>query len=143
MLWIVALFALFLWKITKGRKKMLWFIPPILLFLGVCSLVWAPLPFVGGSLATWIGTLLGWVLGWLAGLFSASSATAATVAILALAIAAVIDLLDKQPDKWAKTAIVTIPFLAVLATGPIASGVDSITRSVSGHSVSVVANIAS
>lgn len=139
LLWITAAVALFLWRVCKGRKKMPWPIPPVLLFIGVSSLVWAPIPWFDTTLASMAGTVLSKVLGLIPGL---PVGVAAAVAILALLIAAVFDLSDKHPDGWAKTAILVVPFLAVIGTGPIPTAVQQFTNTVSGHSTDVVSTIA-
>lgn len=140
LLWIVGGAALFLYAVCKGRKKMFWPIPPFLLLVGVASLVWAPIPWIGGTIASYVGTLLGLVLSWIPGL---ATGVAAAIAILVLGIAAVLDLTDKKPEGWVKTFIVTAPFLAVIGSGPIPNTVQDFTRTVSGEATSVVTNIAS
>lgn len=141
MLWLVAAGALFLAKVTKGRKYVYWLIPVGLLFIGVCALVWAPIPWTGQTVASLGGRLLAYPLGWLGDLVNAGVGPMATVAIVVLLIAGFLDLLDRVPDNYVKTAIVVVPILAVIAVGPVANSVQHVTRVVSGRSTTVVSGI--
>lgn len=141
MLWLVAAGALFLAKVTKGRKHVYWAIPVALLFIGVCALVWAPIPWVGQTVASLGGRVLAFPLGWLGDAVHADVATMATLAIVLLLIAGALDLLDRKPDNYVKTAIVVVPILAVIAAGPVATSVQQVTHAVSGRSTTVVSGI--
>lgn len=140
LLWIAAGAALFLWVVCKGRKKMLWFIPPVLLFIGVASLAWAPIWFIDDTLASLAGGLLAQALGLIPQL---PVGVAATIALVVLLVAAGFDLSDKKPEGWVKTATLVVPVLAVIGTGPIPHAVQEFTRTVSGEATAVVTNLAS
>lgn len=142
MLWLVAGAAFFLRYILSKTKRMPWFIPPSLLLVGICALAWAQIPFIGGSLASWIGTIPGWLCGLLAGLINVPTSVVVTLVMIGLIIAAAKDLLDKQADKWAKTAFLLLPFLAVSAVGPIAEAVTHITQTVGSTGVTVISHVA-
>lgn len=114
---LAFVFFFVLYKIVKGRKKIHWIIPVILLFLATTSLAVSP-P------AIWAMGKIGDGVNGLG--FSAAGSAALTIVILLVVL--VLDLRDKKPDGGAKFALILIPLLAVIASGPVGDA----TRSVNG-----------
>lgn len=120
---LVPLFFLFLYRIVR-KRRVHWVIPPVLLFLTATTFAVTP----AGH----------WVMGKLAGLLSGmglSPAGSAALTIVLLLVGTFLDLRDKRADGVAKTGLVLIPLLAVIASGPIADAVNGVTTGVSnvGH----------
>lgn len=92
-----------------------WWIPPALLLVGSSSL---SNTFVG----IWSAKILGGLLGFFGGWFHVSSALIAGVSGLLLFAATLWDLaVDRKPDGIAKTGLMMLPILALIAAGPAAA----------------------
>jgi hypothetical protein len=124
---ISSLVLLVVWMLIRKRKAkwLPWFLAPIVLFLSSTC-------FALSDLGHWIARVpFGWVTGIPAAFGGPSAAVIATVILVLLLLAALLDLFaDKKADGWAKTGIVLVPLLALIAVGPIAQSVNNITNNV-------------
>lgn len=114
----VAIAAVGLYVIL-GRKlgawaTKVWFLRPVLLLVFSASLA-------NTIVGVWAARLAGGVLGWIGGLFGASAALMAGVVGLLLLVGTALDLKDKRPDGMARTGLIALPVLAMIASGPLAS----------------------
>lgn len=101
-------------KLTGNLATKAWFLRPTLLLICAASLA-------NTIIGIWVARLFGGVLGWAGGLFGASGALLAGVVGLLLLLGTALDLKDKRPDGIAKTGLVLLPILAMVATGPLAA----------------------
>jgi len=114
-------------RLSKGKFDWLAFIQFVLLLFGVWVLFTAPLPwFPEGwqSIAQIVGSVLLAVGTGVASVFGASAGAAEITFSIAFGIllaAAVIDLLDLNPEKRAKTLVFAAPPLAWASVGWIAT----------------------
>lgn len=132
----LALYVLVTKKLTGKLAPKLWWLRPSLLFMFSASLA-----------ATWLGELLA---GWLGGLFDwitdlfdvgAGGELIAGALLVLMVLGTVLDLKDKKPDGFAKTGLIMIPLLALIAAGPIASGTRDLTGKVSDGAENGVTSI--
>lgn len=105
--------------IILGRKlgawaAKVWFVRPAMLLICSASLA-------STIVGVWAARLAGGVLGWIGGLLGASAALLAGVIGLLLLVGTALDLKDKRPDGIAKTGLIALPVLAMIASGPLAS----------------------
>ncbi len=100
-------------KLTGSLAAKAWFVRPAMLLICAASLANT---IIGVWGAKAINALLGWVGGW----FGASGALMAGVAGLLLLLGTALDLKDKRPDGIAKTGLILLPILAMVAVGPLA-----------------------
>lgn len=150
--WAIFLVLIIIYKVTgrkqpggKGENKtklIIGIIRETLLFAAVCALVFAPLPFGLGSVGTAVGSLLLTVFGWLGSLVNLSGTTVATVLLIAAVVVAVWDIVsDLNVDRPAKNALIVMPFLCLIAVGPIASGVQNVVGGIQGTATNSVSNV--
>lgn len=100
-------------KLTGTLAAKAWFLRPAMLLICAASLANTVLGVWGAKAA---GGLLGWIGGW----FDVSAALLAGAVGLLLLVGTVLDLKDKRPDGIAKTGLVLLPILAMVAAGPLA-----------------------
>lgn len=105
--------------IILGRKlgawaARVWFLRPVLLLICSASLA-------STIVGVWAARLAGGVLGWIGGLVGASAALLAGVVGLLLLVGTALDLKDRRPDGIAKSGLIALPVLAMIASGPLAS----------------------
>lgn len=122
-------------RMAKGRSDKLEFIPFALLLIAMSTLA-------NSGLGRWVATqalapLFGWVGGW-AGV---SGAVAATVALALIALAAGCDLIDLEPNGVAKTAVMVLPFLALISVGPVAGFTNDLFGAVSDGGTQMMTSI--
>lgn len=153
MLWIVALTFFVLRKLalkiddkvgSRNKQAGRWvhLLPFLCLVMMVWALAYAPLPFGLGSIAGLLASLLNWVLGFVGGWFGVSGGAVAAVALLAVVALGLWDLaVDGKPDGIAKTAVYTIPVLALVASGPIAPVLLDLVHTINSSTPSLVASI--
>ncbi|EIF01241.1 hypothetical protein [Saccharomonospora glauca] len=127
---LAAVFFFVLYRTTKGRRRIPWPVPVILLFLTSTSLAVSP--------------PVGWLMGKVAdllGSFGLSAAGTAALTIVVLLVALVLDLMDKKPDGVAKTALIVIPLLAVIASGPVGDAVRNVNDGVARMGTNVISTV--
>lgn len=129
--WVIAVtcFALMAILRKRSKPKFLWL---IMVFL---ALVGGALFFTTG-LGDWLTGLFAAVLGWFSGLFGASATQVAGGLVLLAVVVAFLDIVvDRRADKYAISALIFLPMLAVIAGGPIADAVTALSTSVQtvGH----------
>lgn len=125
-----AAFFFVLYKTTKGRSKMPWIIPVILLFLATTSLAVSPPAIWGmGKFADLLGS------------FGLSAAGTAALTIVVLLVVLVLDLRDKKPDGAAKFALIMIPLLAIIASGPVGDAVRNVNDGVARMGGNVISTV--
>lgn len=101
------------------------------------------LAFVGAAalaptgLGQWLISVLRAVLGWVV---DQPAALAALLVLVALVVV-VFDLWDRTADTPAIVALVTLPFLAAVAAGPLASGITDLYRQGDGVARSSVGSL--
>lgn len=100
-------------KLTGNWGAKAWFLRPLMLLICAASLA-------NTVIGVWGARLFAGVLGWAGGLFGASAALLAGVVGLLLLVGTALDLKDKRPDGIAKTGLVLLPILAMVASGPLA-----------------------
>lgn len=131
MSYAVAVISIGLYVVLRKRlagkfNNKLWFVAPALLLMATCSLA-------NTGLGAWIAhTIIGGLLGLLGGAFGISTSLLAGGIALIMLAGAVIDLWDKKPDGFAKTAIIALPLLVILAAGPVASTAGGLFDSIAG-----------
>lgn len=145
MLWLVLLLALILRRaLKKFNLKRAWWLPFILYVVAMFALLFAPLPLGWGNLAGLAAKVLNFPLGWVGGLIGANAAIIAAVLLVVLLVLGIVDLWkDKKPDGWARTMAITVPILALVASGPIAKQVRDTVDTVNDKSPAVVEQISS
>ena len=149
MLWIVALTFFVLRKLALkiddkvgSRNRWVHLLPFLCLVMMVWALAYAPLPFGLGSIAGLLASLLSWGLGFVGGWFGVSGGAVAAVGLLAVVALGLWDLaVDGKPDGIAKTAVYTIPVLALVASGPIAPVLLDLVHTINSSTPSLVASI--
>jgi hypothetical protein len=124
---ISALVLLITWMLIRKRKAkwIPWFLAPIVLFL-------ASTAFALSDFGRWVARVpFGWLTGIPAAFGGPSAAVTATCVLALLLLATLLDLLaDKKADKWAKTGIMLIPLLALIAVGPLSQSMNNVTTNV-------------
>ncbi|MFC7344611.1 hypothetical protein [Saccharopolyspora griseoalba] len=123
---------------VKKFLTKLWFLEPVLFWAGICTVSF--LPFYDVPLAAWIARFLHWI----AGFFNASSALGyfAGIALVLLLTFAVIDLLDREANKVARTFFILSPFLCFIAAGIVAGGIESAVGGVNAFTTTTLPGIA-
>ncbi len=120
-------------KQGAGGKTNEWIklLPFAVMTVGIWTLIWAKIPFFGGTLANTIATPVGWILNHLGSAADMSGTRLATWMLVLGTLAAIIDVVrDKHPDGMAKTMVVAAPILAVLAGGSLAQQVLQTTSNI-------------
>ena len=117
---IIPGFFYAIYRQVKKRDKIHWLIPPLLLFLTSAT-------FAAGPAGRWVMDLVAKVLGGM----GLAVGLVSSLAIILLVLGIVLDLRDKKADRFARTALVLVPLVAILAAGPIAEAVNGITNGVS------------
>lgn len=149
MFWLSALAAFILFYLTRritksfeGKKPWLRLVPFAILAVGVFSLSMAPLPFGAGSVAGLAALVAIWPLKLIAALFGTSVGKIATILLLGSILAGLIDLFkDKKPDEWAKTMLIAVPVLVLIATGPVVDPVKNAIEAIGGVGPTFVTKI--
>lgn len=150
--WIAGLFFLALrafFNSLAGSKKIgkyIWWLPFACLTLAVCAMAYAPLPFGWGSIGGLLAGLVGWLLGLLGGLFGAGGELGASILAGVLIVVALLfglkDLIkDQKPDGAAKTMVLALPVLVLVATSPISAQIQEAITVIGGVGPDVVARI--
>ncbi|MEV3927034.1 hypothetical protein [Actinomadura coerulea] len=101
-------------KLTGNLGTKVWFLRPAMLLICAASLA-------NTVLGVWSAKVTGGLLGWVGGWFGASAALLAGVVGLLLLVGTALDLKDKRPDGIAKTGLITLPILVMVASGPLAA----------------------
>ncbi|MGI5208960.1 hypothetical protein ACQEU6_46280 [Spirillospora sp. CA-108201] len=101
-------------KLTGNWATKAWFLRPAMLLVCAAALANTVIGIFGARL---FGAVLGLIGGW----FGASAALMAGVVGLLLLVGTALDLKDKRPDGIAKTGLVLLPILAMVASGPLAA----------------------
>lgn len=96
------------------------FAAAVIEFVPFTLLAIATMTLADTAVGRWLTAPVEWVLQFPAGWMGTSTAVLAGVAFALMALAAILDLLDLKPDGVAKTAVIVLPFLVLIATGPIA-----------------------
>ena|SRR5690606_5640821 len=114
----VAIAAVGLYVIL-GRKlgawaTKVWFLRPVLLLTFAASLA-------NTIVGVWAARLAGGVLGLIGGWIGVSAALMAGVVGLLLLVDTALDLKNKRPDGMARTGLVALPVLVMVASGPLAT----------------------
>ena len=100
----------------------------LILFSAVCTLL--SVSIFGYSLRPLVAAGGTTVLGWIGAVFGVSGGIVATVLLIIALITFFADVLhDMKVDKPATSALVMIPFLAIMATGTIAATAETVTSS--------------
>ena len=121
----------FLAKFSKGKLDWIKFVQFGLLLFGVWTLFTAPLPmFAAGwqSIAEIVGSLFSLFGEWVASWFGAGAAASQVIFSIIFGVllaAAVLDLLDLDPERRAKTLVWLAPPLAIASVGWIAAAFTS------------------
>lgn len=111
------------------------FVPFALLAIGTMTLA-------DTIVGVWASTyLIEPVLGFLGGFVGISAALVAGVAFVLVTIAAVFDLIDLKPEGIAKTAVMVLPFLALVAVGPVADAGAGLFDAVSSTGAGALTNL--
>ncbi|RAS57832.1 hypothetical protein C8D87_12115 [Lentzea atacamensis] len=148
MMWLAALFAFCLYplasRLVKRWKplKKLWWLPYVILAVAIFALSAAPLPFGWGTVGGLAAKIVKWPMGLLAGWWDISVAWIAGPLLVLVIIAGLLDLFaDKKADGFARIMLITAPVLALIATGPIASGTQEVVDTVGGVGPAVVEKV--
>lgn len=91
-----------------------WFVRPAMLVISSAS-------FANTGLGIWCAHVLRGTFGWAGGLLDASSGLVAGGIGLILLVGTALDLRDHRPDGMAKTGLIMLPLLVLVASGPLAS----------------------
>ena len=109
-----GLYALLGRKLTGKWADKAWFLRPLMLLTCAAALA-------NTIIGVWAARLFGAVFGLVGGWFGVSAALLAGVAGLLLLVGTALDLKDKKADGIAKTGLVLLPILAMVASGPLAA----------------------
>ncbi|MHA6801773.1 hypothetical protein [Bounagaea algeriensis] len=120
----------------------MWWLPFAFFVLGVWSLLFWPLPFWGGTVATAIAALFSWIFGGAAALLGGSAGVIATVVLILVLLGTIADLIDKEANKWAKFSVFLVAPLALVASAEFAPWLLGFVQSVSGVGPQVLTAIA-
>lgn len=101
-------------KLTGKWAEKAWFLRPLMLLTCAASLA-------NTIIGIWGARLISGILGLVGGWFGASAALLAGVVGLLLLVGTALDLKDKRPDGIAKTGLIVLPVLAMVASGPLAA----------------------
>jgi hypothetical protein len=102
----------------RSKPKFLWVVKVALALIAGAS-------FAAVSLGGWVADRIRTVAGWIGNLgdLNMTSGQVAAVAVLLLVIATVLDVVvDRKADKVAIAAMVLLPLLFIVASGPVADG---------------------
>ncbi len=107
---------------NRSSRFLPWFVPPAILLLASCAF---SLSDLGQGAGHWLNIAFGWPATW----FGAAPIISVAITLVVLLVALFADLLfDQKADKWAKTALVLVPLIAMAASGPIAQGIQSVVH---------------
>ncbi|RFU39109.1 hypothetical protein DZF91_24135 [Actinomadura logoneensis] len=138
MSYVVAAVAFGLWiilgKKLSGHLLKFWWLRPSMLL--VCS---ASLASTG--VGTWAAHMLGKPMGWVGGWVHVSGALVAGGVGVLLLVGTVLDLKDRHPDGIAKTGLIALPLLALVASGPLADTGTNLFGSIAQTSASTLASM--
>lgn len=142
MSWIACALAFGLYYVVKrylprrlSRTPGVSFVPFALLAIGTVTLA-------DTVVGVWASTyLIEPVLGFLGGFVGVSAALLAGVAFVLLTVAAVFDLIDLNPEGIAKTAVLVLPFLALVAVGPFAAAGSGLFDAVANTGAGALTNL--
>lgn len=127
----------------KWRNKHVWFLPFVLLALGVSALAWAPLPFQWGTAAGLLAQPVSGVFDWLGGLFGVHAQALGAIVLVIVLMFGGYDLLkDRKVDGAARIMVYSVPVLALVAGGSIAQHVLEFTHLIGNLGPSVVKQLA-
>ena len=97
-------------------------------FLAMCSLVFVPLPFGFGTVGAVVSGLMSWLAGLIGSVVGVSATSVATGVLVVTVFIAAWDILsDLKVNKPAKKCLMAIPFLAMIAIGPVAQAMQGFT----------------
>ncbi|GAB2763231.1 hypothetical protein GCM10027174_44900 [Salinifilum aidingensis] len=140
-----VLFFILRWfckRVKWLHEKKMWWLPFAFFVLGVWSLLFWPLPFWGGTVATGIATLFNWIFGGAAALLGGSAGVIATIVLILVLLGTTADLIDGKADRWAKFSVFLIAPLALVASAEFAPWLLTAVQSVSGVGPQVLSAIA-
>lgn len=137
--WICRWFCKRFTKLSGG--KMFW-LPFTFFVLAVWSLLFWPIPFWGGSVASGIAALFAWAFNALAMLVGGNAGIIASLLLILVLLGTVADLKDKKPDRWAKFSVFLIAPLALVASAEFAPWLLGFVQQVSGVGPQVLTAIA-
>lgn len=126
--WAILLTSLLLLVIIlpRGKPKILW-VAKVL--LAAIAGTFFALTGLGQWVAGLIGDLLGWIGSWIGG--GAAASVIASGILVALAVLIVLDVVaDRTVNMQTIVALLWAPVLVLIAAGPIADGVGSVTSAI-------------
>ena len=121
-------------KLGGGLAHKLWFLRPAMLLICSASLA-------NTIVGVWAARLAGGGLGWAGELLGMSAATAAGVVGLLLLVGTALDLKDHRPDGIAKTGLIVLPVLVMVATGPLAASGSGLFDSLAAGASTALASL--
>ena len=118
--------------VRKRKAKWIpWFTAPVVLALASCTFA---LSDAGG----WVGSVLGLPVTW----FGSPAVVAVVIVMLLLLIGLILDLAaDRKADKFANTALVLIPLLALGVASPISDAISKVVHPVGNIGPAVTAKL--